>query len=178
MRVKNADDRPIYDLKWQPGWLVCPFDNTAFEDVKVSFQPPTRMMEAGGEHRVDVLDTSVRHLSLVRPVQRYLYLPAMTFEDDDGYLFCWDNDPLPEIMQNGRVTGTWSPMDDNRKDYPADQPAFREARELRPSAVVSEPEVESLDGEPNVETVEAEKKQPEGEASPLVDDSADGTTAG
>ncbi|WP_280273385.1 hypothetical protein [Nocardia wallacei] len=128
--VRNRDDRPIYDLRFDRGWIIDWLDQAAYPDVKVNFQPPTRMIAAGDEWRSDVLDVAARHLP-IKNLERSIYLPAATFEDDDGYVFCWHNDPLETIVeQGGRVTGTWV-IQEEGGDYPANQPAFHAALGLR-----------------------------------------------
>ncbi|WP_157163610.1 hypothetical protein [Nocardia aobensis] len=129
LNVRNHDDRPIYDLRFEPGWVVDWPNQAAYADVKVNFQPPTRMIAAGGEWRSDVLNVTVRHLPIAN-LNGTLYLPAATFEDDDGYVFCWHNDPIETIVAQGRITGTWI-LQDECGAYPADQPAFTTARRLR-----------------------------------------------
>ncbi|WP_218025089.1 hypothetical protein, partial [Nocardia pseudovaccinii] len=125
LHIENGDDRPIYEIQWLDSLAVAS-DFSSFRTQFASAPNPCKVLKPEAQWDTAVFATNFGN-SDVPEVSgaTHFFLPAITFEDDDGYLFCWDNSPASVIVGfGGRVTGEWCLKDDARSNYPADQPTF------------------------------------------------------
>ncbi|MGY4099097.1 hypothetical protein ACW2Q0_05990 [Nocardia sp. R16R-3T] len=122
VNVDNGDDRAVYDLQWLGGLAVAHDLESYRSEFAVTFPHPTGLLQPGESYATMIRASRMGSTDAVDIREgAFALLPAVTFEDDDGYVFCWVNDPPAQIVRiGGRATGKWQLMDDSRKNYPVD----------------------------------------------------------
>ncbi|MFI7001401.1 hypothetical protein [Nocardia sp. NPDC050175] len=146
--VFNGDDRPIFDLIFHPG-LTLGTDGKSVRStpVEAATSRAVTLKPEGPTHVSFVTADHVGPAGGVKPADGaffYKYAPALEFIDDDGYRFCWDNNPR-DLASGGGVSGSWAIKDDSRANYPEDQPSVGKFYEIsRMGADGQKGEIEDL----------------------------------